>query len=85
MAIHVLLVSLVLAIFLRQTRYSMLGNKWQAVSQTVAPGISEYVDMASTMSDREVKAAMKGNGQGDHRVGLEELDSGKLRLKLHTL
>jgi hypothetical protein len=69
-ALHLFLVGVVAALFLRQSRYSMLGNTWQAVAQVTTGDTREFVDGALTMSDGEVKYLMAQRGDDRKRVGL---------------
>ena len=81
MAVHVILVTLVVLMFLRQTRYSMLGNTWQALAQVITDQMVDYVDMASGMSDEQVTKCMKERGEGAGRVGVDRVDdTGKIGL-----
>jgi hypothetical protein len=68
--VHLFLVGLVAALFLQQSRYSMLGNTWQAIAQVVTGDIKEYVDKGLTMSDVDIEDAMKQRGDERMRVGI---------------
>jgi hypothetical protein len=69
-AIHLFIVGLVAALFLQHSRYSMLGNTWQAISQVITTDTREYVEKALTMSDGEIEHAMKQRGDERKRVGI---------------
>jgi hypothetical protein len=64
------IVVVVAALFLQQSRYSMLGNTWQAVSQVVTNDTRKFVDKALTMSDGEIKYLMTQRGDDRKRVDI---------------
>jgi hypothetical protein len=72
MIIHVTLVTLVSCMFLKQTRYAMLGNTWQNIAQIITtPKTKRYLDMASMMSDGDVRKFMREQGEAGSRVGIK--------------
>jgi hypothetical protein len=70
LAIHILLAACIVTWFAKKSRYSMLSNSWQGVSQIVTPDSGPFVDMASMLSDGEVEEIMKNTGFKSKRAGL---------------
>jgi hypothetical protein len=70
LAVHLTVVILIVVMFASETRFSMLGNSWMGLSQAVAADTKEYVSVASTMTDDQLKDYMKTNGRHKSRVGL---------------
>ena len=59
LACHVLAVAGVTAWYLYVTRYTMLGNSWQAVSQVVSEETLPLIRRASCLKDSEVRAIIR--------------------------
>ena len=59
--------------FARESRFSMLGNTWQGLSQAVAEKTRDYLYIASMMTDSEVGEEMKHVGVKRTAVGLEQI------------
>ena len=73
-----LLVSVAITLFHTRTRYSMLGNSWQAAAQTYSPETAKIHDSASVLSDTEVEKLLESEGMATTRVGLGKLDSQRI-------
>ena len=59
-----------LRVFLAETQYTMLGNKWQMISQVVSSSTREILE--DTMkSDDKIKQELKERGRASDRVGLD--------------
>ena len=72
--IHLVLTSWIVIMFSGISYYSMLGNSWQSISQARTTETEGYLEMASTMRDKDLKKVMKEDGQDKTRVGLAEID-----------
>ncbi|KAI9793999.1 MAG: hypothetical protein M1816_006624 [Peltula sp. TS41687] len=68
--VHLISTCLVSLLFTKRTCFSLLGNIWQGLAQSVTPEMSEYVEMADMMTDNEVKKIMERGGNAKLRVGL---------------
>lgn len=75
---HMVLVAASVVLFQTRTRYSMLGNSWQAVAQTYSPETAGIHAHSSTLSDTEVEKILIAGGRGTTRVGLGKLDSQRI-------
>ena len=72
--VHLILVTIIASRFLRLSRFSMLGNSWQAASQAVTPETIEYLTTTSLMTDKQVKQQMTDDGKEKLRVGLAQIE-----------
>ena len=69
--VHLVLVAASVILFQTRTRYSMLGNSWQAAAQTYSPETAGIHANSSTLSDTEVEKILEAEGRGTMRVGLK--------------
>jgi hypothetical protein len=84
-ALHLLLVTVLVVMFLDQTKYSMLGNTWQAISQAVTNETKEYLAVGSAMHDDQPKRRIKADGKGLRRVGVMPIpETGQIGLVAHS-
>lgn len=74
LAVHLILVVIIVLMFLRGTRYSMLGNDWQGLAQGVTPETEAYLAVASRKSDNEIEQKISGEGLKNLRVGIGEVE-----------
>ena len=74
LVVHLILLGIIVTMFLNGTRYSMLGNSWQSVSQVVTPETEAYLAIASMKVDDEVKSKMKDDGVKSLRIGIDQID-----------
>lgn len=72
--VHMSVVAVVVVIFAQESRFSMLGNTWQGLSQVVNQETREYIEAASMMTDSEVKEMMSANGLEKAEAGIDEID-----------
>ena len=71
--VHLILLGIIVTMFLNGTRYSMLGNAWQSVSQAVTSETEAYLAIASMKVDDEVKSKMKEDGVQSLRIGIDQI------------
>jgi len=76
--VELVLVSIAITLFHTRTRYSMLGNSWQAAAQTYSPETAKIHECASVLSDTEVEKLLESEGMATTRVGLGKLDSRRI-------
>jgi hypothetical protein len=62
--VHWVVVAIVVGLFARYTRHSLLGNHWQAVSQVYSEDTAAILEKADRMKDRDVKRWLNGKGHG---------------------
>lgn len=62
--VHLFLVILVLVLFLKNTRTTLLGNAWLAVSQVVSKDTQDIIERSTGMTDAETTAAIN-NKEGE--------------------
>jgi len=74
LAIHLVLVIIVVTVFARKSRYSMLGNTWQGLSQAATEETRQYLAVASMMTDSEMEERMNKDGLKRTAVGVDEID-----------
>ena len=72
--VHLILLGIIITMFLNGTRYSLLGNAWQSVSQAVTSETEAYLAIASMKVDDEVKSKMKDDGVQSLRIGIDQID-----------
>lgn len=72
--VHLILLGIIVTMFLNGTRYTMLGNSWQSVSQAVTPETEAYLAISSMKVDDEVKSKMKDDGVKSLRIGIDQID-----------
>ena len=72
--VHLILLGIIVTMFLNGTRYTMLGNSWQSVSQAVTLETEAYLATASMKVDDEVKSKMKDDGVKSLRIGIDQID-----------
>ena len=72
--VHLILLGIIVTMFLNGTRYTMLGNSWQSVSQAVTPETEAYLAIASMKVDDEVKSKMKDDSVKSLRIGIDQMD-----------
>ena len=72
--VHLILLGIIVTMFLNGTRYTMLGNSWQSVSQAVTPETEAYLAIASMKVDDEVESKMKDDGVESLRIGIDQID-----------
>ncbi|KAJ5817176.1 hypothetical protein N7447_009409 [Penicillium robsamsonii] len=58
--VHWVVVAIVVGLFARYTRHSLLGNHWQAVSQVYSEDTAAILEKADRMNDRDIKRWVKG-------------------------
>ena len=71
--VHLILLGIIVTMFLNGTRYSMLGNSWQSVSQAVTSETEGYLAIASMKVDDEVKSKMKEDSVQSLRIGIDQI------------
>ncbi|KAM7210201.1 hypothetical protein V8F06_014415, partial [Rhypophila decipiens] len=77
LAVEIMLMVCITVIFVKGTRYSYMGNAWQAVSQVTGERVDKWMLNGSTMTDKEVEAEMKSVGYDGALVGLvDKADKG---------
>ena len=72
--VHLILLGIIVTMFLNGTRYTMLGNSWQSVSQAVTSETEAYLAIASMKVDDEVKSKMEDDGVKSLRIGIDQID-----------
>jgi hypothetical protein len=65
-------------VFARESRFSMLGNTWEGLSQAITEETRDYLSIASMMTDSEVEEKMKQDGVKRTAVGLEQIDGSRV-------
>lgn len=60
--VHLVFVAVSSFLFFTRTRYSLLGNCWQAIAQIKAPGTGIYLDNATMLDDKKVKQEIDREG-----------------------
>ncbi|ORY01184.1 hypothetical protein BCR34DRAFT_99947 [Clohesyomyces aquaticus] len=70
LSVHLLMVLIILAMFLKSTRLLMLGNAWQAVAQASCGETERLLKQVSTLSEKEVRSMIRTEGYSDVKVGL---------------
>ena len=76
--LHIILLLIVVTVFARESRFSMLGNTWQGLSQAVTEETRDHLSIASMMTDSEVEEKMKQDGVKRTVVGLEKIDGSRV-------
>ncbi|KAF4970352.1 hypothetical protein FSARC_2608 [Fusarium sarcochroum] len=68
LSVHFIVLIITTVLFILQTKASLLGNAWQAVSQVVSPQTKEIVEApgADAMRDKDVQAWAKATGRDSH-------------------
>jgi hypothetical protein len=72
LCVHLALVIAVTFLFARESRLSMLGNIWQAISQAVTGETNRYIAVSSIMLDIKVEEKMEEDGVSTEIMGLDE-------------
>ena len=72
--VHLILLGIIVTMFVNGTRYTMLGNSWQSVSQAVTSETEAYLAIASMKVDDEVKSKMEDDGVKSLRIGIDQID-----------
>ena len=72
--VHLILLGIIFIMFLNGTRYTMLGNSWQSMSQAVTSETEAYLAIASMKVDDEVKSTMKDDGVKSLRIGIDQIE-----------
>jgi hypothetical protein len=70
-AVHLLLTALITALFLSQTRSTMLGQTWSAISQLYSEETQRLLEVSSACTDDEVKEWVIENGLVNNIVKLK--------------
>jgi hypothetical protein len=82
-AMHLILVTIVLVMFLRDTRFSMLDNVWHANAQFLSKDTYRIFEHANMMSDKEATKSLKEEASWNMRAGIALDESlGKVTLQL---
>lgn len=70
--------AIVVGLFARYTRHSLLGNHWQVVSQVYSKDTVAVLEMADQMKDQEVERWVKRKERGEelYSVALDEREDG---------
>jgi hypothetical protein len=71
---HLLLVLLVIILFLRDGKMSLIGNAWAAVSQLLGPETEEWIKEVDRLDDKMVKSWLKARGKHSILVHLKEMN-----------
>jgi hypothetical protein len=79
-SIHYIVFGSIMVAFLLRSN-ACLGNVWQMIAQMRGEGISDFVRDATSATDKEMKHRLKERGIGKAIVGVEEDESGVIRLK----
>lgn len=72
--VHLITLGIIVSMFINGTRFSMLGNSWQSLSQAVTPETEKYLAVASTKVDDDVKKMMKDDGVKSLKVCVDQID-----------
>ncbi|RAH65683.1 uncharacterized protein BO66DRAFT_395219 [Aspergillus aculeatinus CBS 121060] len=80
-ATHLVIVTIIIIQFIKQTDHSIIGNYWQTVSQVVSEETRPILEQADRMDDQEVKRWVKRNLQHfkSHRI-LRDQRNGQVSL-----
>jgi len=73
-AVHFILVLMIAVRFAKCSRYTTLGDHWQAVSQVLSPEIQGLVQNSSTSTDKQVRRHLKAEGKERVWVVVEPLE-----------
>ncbi|KAJ9605346.1 hypothetical protein H2200_010003 [Cladophialophora chaetospira] len=73
--IHLLGVALIVVLFVKRTRLTLLGNCWSSISQLVAPETEHLLNSSAFTTDAEVKKELRGMGK-DAEVKIRRQDGG---------
>ena len=73
LGVHLLLVLGAIMLFRKQTRYSMIKNSWQSVTQTFSPDTQRLFATTSLLSDTEIEKLLESHGQDKTRVVVKQL------------
>lgn len=79
---HWVVMAIVVGLFARYTRHSLLGNHWQAVSQVYSKDTVTVLEMADQMKDQEVERWVKRKERGEelYSVAVDEGEGGRVAL-----
>ncbi|KAI8722247.1 hypothetical protein NCS52_00368200 [Fusarium sp. LHS14.1] len=82
-AVHFLLVSVTMALFISRTRGSALGNIWQAVSQMASPATRQILESTDSKRDDEVRSSVKTMGKDAGVYGMSRsVETGRMEIQL---
>lgn len=82
---HLVVMGIVLGLFLRYTRHSLLGNYWQAVSQIYSEETSAVLEQADQMDDDEVECWIKRKIPAAGLFGVALDSDGRVALRVKQL
>jgi hypothetical protein len=71
---HIILVLMIAGRFTMHSRYTTLGDNWQALSQVLSPEIQALVPSGSTSTDKQVRQNLKAEGKEHAWVAVEPLE-----------
>jgi hypothetical protein len=67
---HLLLVAAATIAFVLESKYTLIGNYWQAIAQLRSPEIDGILAVSSMLKDNEVARKLKRAGRDDVEVGV---------------
>ncbi|KAI6080190.1 hypothetical protein F4821DRAFT_276608 [Hypoxylon rubiginosum] len=78
-ATHIIVTVVVTILFFRHTKFSILGNHWQAVAQVASEETGSILREADRMTDKEVERSLTSQLSGLKRiVALQESKNGRI-------
>jgi hypothetical protein len=83
LALHLLVVTAIVILFLRKTKYSLLGNSWSTMTQLSTAETDSIYQQTHLMTDGEVAKLLKSEGKRGMRVALgrDSSDGGSIGIK----
>ena len=75
--IHHILFAIVALLFFKKTRYSMLNNAWQAISQVTSPSTAQMLEQATMIQDKTVRGWLDGSTAGRRRYAIQRIGDGR--------
>ena len=73
LCVHLLLVFSAIILFRTRTRYSLLKNSWQSLTQTFSPDTERLFTNTAMLSDKEIEKLLASEGRGMAPVVITQL------------
>jgi hypothetical protein len=81
--VHCFLTAVVLILYMRSPRRSIIGSAWSALAQVAqSPMIQEWLRSSSMVDDDTYAERLKVSGQHQSLVGVDLVDGGQVVVKL---
>ena len=79
--VHLATVTVIMALFLTGTRYTLLDNSWMCVAQLMRPELNGVLKGRTIVKDSMLEREMEKHSNLDKRVGIG-MESGSIRLRV---